>query len=81
MPSTASTACSHPRPTDQLTPTKALQTSRLACWNNLTAPPARHPFNVIEAIGAEVSPRSTLSARNHALLERILSICMQQGIP
>jgi hypothetical protein len=62
--------------TNQFTPTSALQTSRLACWNNLTAPPARRPFKVMEAIGAEVSPRSTFNARSHALLDRILSICM-----
>jgi hypothetical protein len=30
----------------------------------------------MEAMGAEVAPRSTLSARSQALLERILSICI-----
>lgn len=66
--------------TDQLRPTMALQTSRLACWNSLTAPPARRPFKVIEAMGAEVSPRSTFRARNHALLERCLSICIGNNV-
>ena len=56
-------------------PAIVLQTSRLTCLKSITAPPLWRLLKVIEAMGWELSPRSTSRARSHVLFDRYRSNC------